>query len=40
MKIYELAKPITGIIDGIKKEKETEAKNQLALIKKLQSYLP
>jgi len=39
MKIYELAKPINEIIEGIENEKATEAKNQLALIKKLQAHL-
>ena len=39
MKIYELAKPINEIIEGIENEKKTEAKNQLALIKKLQAHL-
>jgi predicted transcriptional regulator len=39
MKVYELAKPITAIMDNIEKEKKKEANNQLALIKKLQNYL-
>jgi predicted transcriptional regulator len=39
MKIYELAKPINEIIEIIENEKKTEAKNQLALIKKLQAHL-
>ena len=40
MKIYELAKPITEIMDNIEKEKKKEATNKLALIKKLRGYLP
>jgi predicted transcriptional regulator len=39
MKVYELAKPITVIVDYIEKEKKNEANNQLALIRKLQDYL-
>jgi|SRR5208283_808029 len=39
VKIYELAKPITKIMDGIKKETENKAKNQLALIRKLRDYI-
>ncbi|MGA2917602.1 MarR family transcriptional regulator [Methanoregula sp.] len=40
MKVYELAKPITAIMDNIEREKKKEANNQLALIRKLQNYLP
>ena len=40
MKVYELVKPITEIMDSIEKEKKKEANNQLVLIKKLQNYLP
>ena len=39
MKVYELAKPITEIMDNIEQGKKKEAHNQLALIKKLQNYL-
>ena len=39
IKIYELAKPITEILDGIEKKKEKEANNQLAHIQKLRDYL-
>jgi predicted transcriptional regulator len=39
VKIYELAKPITEILDSIEKEKEKEANNQSALFRKLQDYL-
>ena len=39
VKIYELAKPITEILDSIEKEKEKEANNQFALFRKLQDYL-
>src|SRR5208337_4258739 len=39
MKVYELAKPITEIMDNIEKEKKKEANNKLALIKKLRVYL-
>jgi len=39
MKVYELAKPINVIMDGIEEEKKIEGNNQLALIKKLRDYL-
>jgi len=39
MKIYELAKSINEIIESIENEKKTEAKNQLALVKKLRAHL-
>jgi len=39
MKIYELAKSINEIIESIENEKKTEAKNQLALVKKLREHL-
>ncbi|MGA2914185.1 MAG: MarR family transcriptional regulator [Methanoregula sp.] len=39
VKIYELAKPITEILDSIEKKKEKEANNQLAYIQKLRDYL-
>jgi predicted transcriptional regulator len=38
-KVYELAKPITGIMDFIETQKKNEANNQLAIIKKLRDYL-
>jgi len=38
-KVYELAKPITAILNCIIKEKKTEADNQLVLVKKLRDYL-
>lgn len=40
MKVYVLVKPITEIMNAIEKEKKNEANNQLALIKKIQNYLP
>jgi predicted transcriptional regulator len=39
MKIYELAKSINEIIESIENEKKTEAKHQLALVKKLRTHL-
>jgi len=39
VKIYELEKPITEILDCIKTNKEKEANNQLAHIRKLREYL-
>lgn len=39
VKIYELAKPITEIMDSIEKEKKKEATNQLALVQKLREYI-
>ena len=39
VKNYELAKPITEIINGIEKEKMKEANDQLQLIQKLQHYI-
>jgi predicted transcriptional regulator len=39
-KIYNLAKPITEIMDNIEKEKKKEANNRLAFIKKLRDYHP
>jgi len=38
-KVYELAKPITEIMDNIEMEKRKEAKDRLALLQKLQNYL-
>ena len=39
VKIYELAKPITDIMDSIEKENKEKATNQLKLIKKLRDFL-
>ena len=39
MIIYELAKPINEIIEIIENEKKTEAKNRVALVKKLRAHL-
>jgi predicted transcriptional regulator len=39
VKIYQLAKPISDIMDGIEKETENRANNQLKLIKKLRNYI-
>ena len=39
IKIYELAKPITEILDSIEKKKEKEVNNQLAQIQKLREYV-
>jgi len=38
VKIYELAKPIPEIVNGIEKEKIKEANDQLQLIRKLRNY--
>ena len=38
-RIYELAKPITEIMDYIENEKREETDNQLALVRKLREYL-
>jgi predicted transcriptional regulator len=38
VKIYELAKPIPEIVNGIEKEKIKEANDQLQLIQKLRTY--
>jgi predicted transcriptional regulator len=38
MNVYELAKPITAIMDCIEEEKKNEANKQLALIQKLRDY--
>jgi len=40
VKVYELAKTITEIMDNIEKKKKKEATNKLALVKKLRDYLP
>jgi len=39
MKVYELAKPITVIVDCIEKEKKDGANNQLAIVRRLRDYL-
>jgi predicted transcriptional regulator len=39
VKIYELAKPISEIVDGIEKEKIKKANDQLQLIQKLRNYV-
>ncbi|MCX6686678.1 MAG: ArsR family transcriptional regulator [Methanoregula sp.] len=39
LKIYELAKPITEIMDGIEKAKKKEANHQLQMIQKLRDYI-
>lgn len=39
MKIYELAKPTTVIMDNIEKKKKNEANNQFDLVRKLRDYL-
>ena len=39
VKIYELAKPITEILDSIEKKKQKEANNQLTLVQKLRNCL-
>jgi len=39
VKIYSLSKPVDKIIDSIEREKNQEVKNQLALIKKMGSYI-
>jgi len=38
VKVYELAKPVSVIMDCVGKEKKNEANNQLALIRKLQNH--
>jgi predicted transcriptional regulator len=39
VKIYELAKPIADIVNGIEKEKIKEANDQFQLIQKLRNYV-
>jgi predicted transcriptional regulator len=39
VKIYTLAVPVQEIMTSIEKQKKTEANNQLALIKKMRSYV-
>ena len=39
VKIYQLAKSISDIMDDIEKETENRANNQLKLIKKLRDYI-
>jgi predicted transcriptional regulator len=38
-KVYELAKPITEILNCIEKEKKEMMNNQLSLVRKLRDYL-
>jgi predicted transcriptional regulator len=38
VKIHQLALPITEIMNAIEKEKKSEARDQLALIRKLRDY--
>ena len=39
VKIYELSMPISKIMDCIENEKKDEARNQLALVKKMKDYI-
>ncbi len=39
LKVYELAMPISEIMNSIEKEKKEEARNQLALVKKMRNYI-
>ena len=39
MRIYELAIPMTEIMNSIEKEKKSEARDQLALIRKLRDHI-
>ena len=39
VKIYSLSKPVDKIFDSIEREKNQEVKNQLALVKKMGSYI-
>jgi len=39
LKIYNLAKPLTEIMDGIETEKKRESSNQLATMQKLRDYI-
>ena len=39
VKIYELEKPITEILDSIEKKKKEESNNRLVLVQKLRDYL-
>jgi len=39
VKVYELAKSMTEIMECIEKEKKIEANKQLALVKKLRNYI-
>jgi len=39
MKIYELAIPITEIMNSLEEEKKHEVRNQLALIRKLRDHI-
>ena len=39
VKIYQLALPITAIMDSIEKEKKRETQEQLALFEKLRDHI-
>ncbi len=39
VKIYTLAVPVPEIMSGIEKQKKAEANDQLALVKKMRSYI-
>lgn len=39
MKVYELAKPITEILNCIEEEKKVKMNNQLYLVRKLREYI-
>ena len=39
IKIYELAKPMTEIMNSLEKEIENKANNQLKIIKKLRNFV-
>ena len=39
VKIYNLSRPISKIVDAIEREKQIDADNQLALIRKLKIYI-
>ena len=39
VKIYSLSKPVAKIFDSIEREKNQEVKDQLALVKKMGSYI-
>ncbi|MCK9630416.1 MAG: ArsR family transcriptional regulator [Methanoregula sp.] len=39
VKIYQLALPITAIMDSIEEEKKREARDQLALFKKMRDHI-
>ena len=39
VQMYRLTVPLSKILNGIEKQKKTEANNQLAIIKKMRSFL-